>query len=654
MTDIATKDHAAFERNCSNAENVIDSKSLERVSSERPDSAFSQRAPETGQGEGRKDTSAAGPKRMDLVAALAQVIRRAAGIFEPLRILVVNTMVIFAVFVGGFTIYKLAAKTSFVVKDISVPASLQEQGITGNVIAQQILDQISEIDAAAGSRKQKAAISGLDFQSTMPTINLPVGGFNMGTIVSEVRRLLGYTETVITGEVFVEEPKDKEQPAKYGLRLRIAGEGPIYKSDAPEPDVQRLITAAAERVMHKFDPINLGYFYYREKDYDKAEETADFALASSTADNYPWAYTMRGLIARDRGKLGEAARNFRQVVTLDPNFGMGHVSLSGILRLDGQLDAAENAARKAIELMPKQHEGYAALALVLLDRGERDQALAEMDKGVAADPKDARSHMAQGALRQRLQRYEEAIESYQTSAKLQPSAASLIGAADASTQLNRRDEALTFLQRATQAEPKSVDAWLALGAATRQLHDWKNAEKAFEKALALAPSSPTPVVELANLYVAQKHYAAAEALYAKRERLFRHNAQFLMGWSRLYLEEGKKDDAKDKLLEAQVEAMFDTRALESVARELEARGDIPEAIAAYQKIVAVDPKMAEILTPQIDKLSARLEPKTPVAQPRVMAPATSAKAAEPSAKVSAPSAKAAEPATASASSPKMR
>jgi tetratricopeptide (TPR) repeat protein len=583
------------------------------------DMATSETAPRQGQQFG---ATPAAP-RPDALAVVATTIRRAAGIFEPLRVLIINSLVIVAVVFGGVTIYKLAAKTSFVVKDVSVPAALQEQGITGNVIAQQILDHISEVNTSAGSRKQKAEISGLDFQSTMPTINLPVGGLNMGTVVSEARRLLGYTETVITGEVFVEEPKDGDQPAKYGLRLRIAGEGPIYKSDTPEPDVQRLIAAAAERIMHKFDPINLGYFYYRQRDYDKAGETADFALATANADNYPWAYTMRGLIARDQGKYGEAARNFRQVVTLDPKFGMGHVNLSGILRLDGQLDAAETAARKAIDLMPKQHEGYAALAHVLLERGQQDQAVAEMDKGVAADPQEAQSHMAQGKLRQRLQRYEEAIESYQTSAKLRPSAAPLIGAADVFQQLNRQDEALALLQRATQADPKSVDAWLALGNAARQRHDWKNAEEAFGKALELAPSSPAPVLELAGLYAAQKRLGAAEALYAKRGRLFRHNAQFLIGWSRLYFEAGKKEEAKAKLLEAQVEAMFDPKTLEDIAREFEARGDIAEAIAAYQKIVGLDLKMAEILTPQIDKLAARLEPKAPE---RVAAPAAPAAA----------------------------
>src|SRR5208337_3168189 len=84
------------------------------------------------------------------------------------------------------------------------------------------------------------------------------------------------------------------------------------------------------------------------------------------------------------------------------------------------------------------------------------------------DPQEAQSHMAQGRLRHRLERYEEAIESYQTSAKLRPSAAPLIGAANVFQQLNRHEEALALLHRATQADPKSVDAGLARGAAAQQ------------------------------------------------------------------------------------------------------------------------------------------------------------------------------------------
>ncbi len=554
------------------------------------------------------------PARPGMIAKAGALIGHGAGIFERLRHLTINTAVLFGVIAGGVAIYKLAAKTSFVVKDISVPSALQEQGVTGNVIAQQILDQITEIDTVAGSKKQKAEISGFDFQSTMPSINLPVGGFNITGIVSELRQLLGYTETIITGEVFAEgaSKSDKDSPVKYGLRLRIAGQGPIYKSDHPEADIQHLISVAAEKIMYKFDPINLGYYYFRRKDYEKADETADAALAGDAAENYPWAYTMRGLIARDQGKFAEAAENFHQVIELDPRFGMGYVNLSGMLRLDGKLDEAETAARKAVELMPTQQDGYSALAVVLMDRGDREQALTEMKKSVAVNPKDAQSHLALGRLQHQLEQYEEAIASFKTSAKLAPSAAPLISAASASLELKRQEDAYAYLRKATSAEPKNFEVWMAYGSAALQRHDVRKAEKAFEKALTLAPNVSAPLIQLSNIYVSQKRFPAAEATFSKHAHSFGHDPEFLIGWSHLLSEEGKKAEAGAKLQEAQTAAQSNAVALESVARDFESRGEIPEAIATYEKVIAADPKMTEIITPYIQKLTARLPARTTI------------------------------------------
>ncbi len=551
-----------------------------------------------------------------LIARVSAIIGHGAGVFERLRHLTINTAVLFGVIAGGAAVYKLAAKTSFVVKDISVPSALQEQGVTGNVIAQQILDHITEINSVAGSKKQKAEISGFDLDSTMPSINLPVGGFNLTALVSELRQLLGYTETIITGEVFVDGASkgDKDGPVKYGLRLRITGQGPIYKSDHPEAEIEHLISAAAEKIMYKFDPINLGYYYYRRKDFEKADETADAALAGDVRENYPWAYTMRGLIARDQGKFAEAAENFRQVIEFDPKFGMGYVNLSGMLRLDGKMDEAETAARKAVDLMPTQQDGYAALAVVLMDRGDREQALAEMKKSVAMNPKDPESHLALGKLQHQLEQYEAAIDSFKTSAKLAPSAAPLISAASASLQLHRQDDASAFLRKATSAEPKNSEVWMAYGAAALQRHDVRKAEKAFEKALMLAPNASAPLIQLSNIYVSQKRFPAADAVFAKHAHNFGHDPEFLIGWSHLLTEEGKKAEAGAKLQEAQVAAQSNAVAMESVARDFESRGEIPEAIAAYEKVVAADPKMVDVITPYIQKLSARL----PVAKKAVV------------------------------------
>jgi tetratricopeptide (TPR) repeat protein len=546
------------------------------------------------------------------MAAAGAMIGRSVNVFERLRHFVVNTAVLFCVLAGGFAFYRLAARTSLVVKDISVPAALQEHGVTGNVVAQQILDHISEIDAAAGSKKQKAEISGFDIQSTMPSLNLPVGGFNLAPVVSELRQLLGYTETVITGEMVLEGSKDSP---KYGLRLRIAGQGPLFKSDEPEEDIQLLISLAAETIMHKFDPINLGYYYYRRKDYEKADEAADAALMGGSSENFPWAYTMHGLIARDQGKLAAAEEDFRQVIELDPHFAMGYVNLSGMLRLEGNLDEAEATARKAIALAPKQQDGYTALAVVLMDKGKRDQALAEMQQGVAANPKDPQSHMALGALQHRLEQYEAAISSFKTSAKLAPAAAPLIGAAHASLQLKRQDDAYAFLRLATNTEPKNFEVWMAYGAAALQNNDKRRAQRAFEKALTLAPNVSAPLIQLSNIFIGEKQFAAAETMFAKFARNFSHDAEFLIGWSRLLAEEGKKAEADAKLQEAQAAAQSNAAALENVARDFESRGDVPEAIAAYEKVVEADPKMSEVVAPAIEKLKAQLAAKKAAVDP---------------------------------------
>ena len=117
------------------------------------------------------------------------MIRKAAtfisNISEPLKTLSVDLALLASVGLGVLVIYKSALKSEFVVKDISVPAALSEKGVNGNVVAQEILDHIAEIDAASGSKKQKADISGIDFQSTMPTISLPVGGVSFGAIITE-------------------------------------------------------------------------------------------------------------------------------------------------------------------------------------------------------------------------------------------------------------------------------------------------------------------------------------------------------------------------------------------------------------------------------------------------------------------------------------
>ncbi|MFO1118375.1 MAG: hypothetical protein U1E28_22120 [Beijerinckiaceae bacterium] len=226
-----------------------------------------------------------------MLAGGSAAVQWLAQFVEPLRKVVVNVGVLAAILVGAPAIYRMATKPTFVIKDIAVPGPLTDRGFTDDVIAQQILDRVSEIDQIAGSAKEKAAITGLDMDSTMPSIQLPVGGFNLNAVISEVRQLLGVQETKVTGEVYIAVPADddKKLPGQYGLRLRIVGKGPLYKSEETFTEAAPLIDHAAERVMRQFDPVNLGYYYFRVGRLYDARDATQAALLDDTKGDEPWA-----------------------------------------------------------------------------------------------------------------------------------------------------------------------------------------------------------------------------------------------------------------------------------------------------------------------------------------------------------------------------
>ncbi len=547
----------------------------------------------------------------------ASVVNWLVNLFEPARKLIINAGIIAGIVIGGPAVYKLATKPNFVIKDIQVPSDLSDRGFTGDVIAQQILDHIAEIDRIGGSKKEKAAISGFDLESSMPSIQLPVGGFNLNAVVAEVRQLLGVTETKVTGEIYtaVAADDDKKIPAEYGVRLRLAGKGPILKGTPPDAHIDNLVEEAAERIMHQFDPINLGYYFYRLKRYDKAYETTVAALADPSDANDPWAYSMRGLIARDQGKFSEAVANIKLAIKKDPKFWMGYVNLSESYRLMGDLPQAEAAARKAVEMAPGEQETHSALALVLFDMGKRDEAIEQAKKGIAADPKDAGGHLALGRILHRLQRYEEALAAFSTSAELSDGAEPLINAAGSHKSLKRDDEAFALLKRATETDSKSIDAWSAYGSAALDRGDTKAATGAFNQIVALSPRSSLGPLKLASVPMKQKRPDQALAVFEKYAGNFKNDPDFLVGWSETLWSLGKKPEAQQKLEAAEAAAGTNVDLYDRIARSLEAAGEIPQAIDVYRRAISLDPKLEPLFSAHIARLLARATTPAPAGKP---------------------------------------
>jgi tetratricopeptide (TPR) repeat protein len=544
-----------------------------------------------------------------ILSAGSGAIHWIAQTLDPLRKVIVNLGVLAAILVGGPAIYRMATKPTFVIKDIAVPGPLTDRGFTGDVVAAQILDRIAEIGQIAGSAKEKAAITGVELESTMPSIQLPVGGFNLNAVVAEIRQLLGVQETKVTGEVYVAVPADddKKTPGQYGLRLRIVGKGPLLKSDETFSEAAPLIDHAAEKVMRQFDPVNLGYYYYRVGRLHDAYDATQAALLDDTKDDEPWAYSMRGLIAREQGRFSEAIENFRQAVEEDPKFWTGYVNLSDALRLAGRLDEAEAMARKALEINPIAPDGHTALAMVLLDKGQEAAALAEVEKSKQIAPKDFNVHLAVGKFLHKLKRYEDALTSFRTSAQLAAGAEPLLRAADTARVLKREDDAYDLLQQAVRSDPQNSRAWDALGKAAMDRKDFRQATEAFLKATQNAPLTPTGYVLLGEAYARQKRFSEALVVFTKNAQRFHSDPAFFTGWAEALWLTGDKQGAAQKLAQAETFAGSDMDLLATIARSLEGHNELQQAIDVYKRAIEANPKAEPLLSAQIARLTAQMK-----------------------------------------------
>lgn len=94
-----------------------------------------------------------------------------------------------------------------------------------------------------------------------------------------------------------------------------------------------------------------------------------------------------GLINRGTGKYEDAIKNFRRVITLQPNNDMAFRELAGIYVDQGALDKAEENYKIAIQLKPDYWKGYNDLGRFYLRyRGEIDKALKQYEKLLQVAP----------------------------------------------------------------------------------------------------------------------------------------------------------------------------------------------------------------------------------------------------------------------------
>lgn len=221
----------------------------------------------------------------------------------------------------------------------------------------------------------------------------------------------------------------------------------------------------------------------------------------------------KGLAELKAGNFGEARRLFtqneEQLGTTQKTRELVRDAEQALYQ--GQLDVAAEALDQVLDRNPSIPEAYLGLARIALFTGQKSEARTHATAATKVAPQVGMSWTMLGLVHESEGDTKTAHSLLEKGAQLGPNVFLCqfnFGRFLASE--NRAAEAIPYLIKATDLEPKNHDGFMVLGLAQRQLKQFDKAIKTIEKAKDLSPKNPDGYATLADLLFEQKQFGAAK------------------------------------------------------------------------------------------------------------------------------------------------
>ena len=154
------------------------------------------------------------------------------------------------------------------------------------------------------------------------------------------------------------------------------------------------------------------------------------------------------------------------------------------------------------------------------------------------------------------------------------------------------DRAQKLLIQAVQREPESLVAHFQLGVVYRVTGALDKAVREFQKTLELRPAYDLALRRLAEVYMAGKHYEAAEATYKKLLAQSPNDYQVYFNLGGLYVTQDRWEEALAAFRKAQSLDDKDIMMPIVISRILLKKGDLAGALEAIKQALKLDPNLA--------------------------------------------------------------
>jgi tetratricopeptide (TPR) repeat protein len=423
---------------------------------------------------------------------LASTLMKLWGSFQAALFAVAPVIILVVLIV---LIVREINQDSIEVAPIQVPARLAETGLTAEVVALRLLDEIAAAERVVTS--ERVVRPHVELVGQKPDFTVPIAGISLRALADIARNLLGVAPRRVSGEIILEEDNIR-------LRLRIAGHGQIADIGGfGINQMDALLAAGAPEVWRIIFPKLYAWHVAQTLGVETEVRERLSRMLLLDAKDPDVQRTVRALIGRSflrSGRGQDAYAIFDSLVASYPKedaylYGRGRAHT-----LLGRLDAAMEDFERVRQLDPNAFWVHTGIAQVMRARGEYAKALEEIDKGLTLRPDDPTGLTEKGEIMLRLGRSQEALKLVQDALAhdaFSPGAHFLLGRLSFS-QYNFKG-ALEAMTEATRRAPTFMDARLGLAEVFLLSGRPAEAEANLRLALSLGPVPPRLEGQVARL-----------------------------------------------------------------------------------------------------------------------------------------------------------
>jgi len=223
-------------------------------------------------------------------------------------------------------IWNAAHADGLVIESFSVPADMASRGLSGQVVATQMLDKLTAMQSA--TRSNRAPRTYANNWGDDVKVEIPDTGISIGEAYRFLRGWLGH-ETHISGEVY-------RIATGIALTARIGANSGASFAGA-ESDLDALVQKAAEHLYGISQPYRYGVYLDQQGRHSEAASVLQALAKTGPPSERAWAYNGLGL-GTDDPDVEAVHRLYSRAVALDPTNALATANVAGA---EGWLGHAE-------------------------------------------------------------------------------------------------------------------------------------------------------------------------------------------------------------------------------------------------------------------------------------------------------------------------